>query len=342
MKKFTLLLAIILALGCIGTVAMLQNDEVVEKIVTIFNGNSDPVYNHDNLISILKEQNYDPDEIERAVDRYSNMVVINNPNDKETSLFLEMVSGGKDIVKLLDICDFLCDSPEKFDLLKPMYEYGEEVDFEGRYWLEDAYNYSTDKKQGVLTGGEISTYLNKGLTTDDIRLANILSRKGEMTITEILDEKTTKEWADIYSKLYSDEMSIDTTLFKDEKDGYKIYTVINMAKISNEDVNAIYSRAKENYDSEIASVLQIKETKKQEFKINNAIEYKISDAEEKQLNDRLENLGLPEDELNAVANIFTVKEIEKAAQISEATGYSVVDILNSYELENTWIDEGGI
>lgn len=97
-----------------------------------------------------------------------------------------------------------------------------EYKFYNEYWAEDAYNEITDNKKGVLSVDDVGQYLDKGISLDEINIANILSRKYDGTIYDILDRiENGGDIVDIMNDVYN------TNLF-DEK--YSIPELCEMLK----------------------------------------------------------------------------------------------------------------
>ena len=182
-----------------------------------------------NLASILRSQNLEEDEISKAIEAYARIIMLYNPPKSDINYITNMVKDGYDLLKITEIYDFLTDTNYDITMVKSMYDIGKLVDFEGKYWLEDAFNAATQNKHGVLSSSEINQYHEKGISYDDIRIASIISRKGIMTIHEILEQKANgTNWAEIFSQIYTTS-GIEKEKFKDEKTAEKIidFTVKN-------------------------------------------------------------------------------------------------------------------
>ena len=89
------------------------------------------------------------------------------------------------------ICAYLfwTDTNENIEIVEQMCEYKKNQEFEDDFWEESAFNFITKEKYGVLDLDGIYEYYAKGLVRDDISAANILSRKGVLTISQILDKR---------------------------------------------------------------------------------------------------------------------------------------------------------
>lgn len=122
----------------------------------------------------------------------------------------DMVLDGCDVKTVMDIYQFYQTTNEDVSLVRDIYDLvweGEAITNRDAVF-ENAFNYLTDNKCGVLNRDEIEEYLEKGLSIDDIQQANVLSRKGVMTINEILDKlERGTSWESIVEKISGEKIS---------------------------------------------------------------------------------------------------------------------------------------
>ena len=110
--------------------------------------------------------------------------------EEEYALVRDMVLEGCDVKTVMDIYQFYLTTNEDVSIVRDIYDMvwqGEEITRRSVVF-ENAFNKLTDNKCGVLNGEDIERYLEAGFSVDDIQAANVLSRKGVMTIQEIMSE----------------------------------------------------------------------------------------------------------------------------------------------------------
>jgi len=293
-----------------------------------------------NLASILRSQNLEEDEISKAIEAYARIIMLYNPPKSDINYITNMVKDGYDLLKITEIYDFLTDTNYDITMVKSMYNIGKLVDFEGKYWLEDAFNAATQNKHGVLSSSEINQYHEKGISYDDIRIASIISRKGIMTIHEILEQKANgTNWAEIFSQIYTTS-GIEKEKFKDEKDSVNIYNCIKAAKITQSNVNELYDKTKGQVHEEVAKHIAPKYSKMKAFLSENGFDFKHNNQAIDHVKKKLSAKGLKDQEINKyMMEGFTSKEILRAIDVANDSGISVTDVLNKYKNENIWVSK---
>lgn len=122
-------------------------------------------------------------------------------DSKDSFSFIEnMILSGCDIQTTMDIYQFYLTTNEPIEIVKQIYDMvyvGEKITNRDAVF-ENAFNELTNNKCGVLTKEDVDNYLEKGLSVSDISQANLLSRKGVMTIQEILDANLSgTSWEDL-------------------------------------------------------------------------------------------------------------------------------------------------
>lgn len=148
----------------------------------------DTVYVTENALTALLGSDNSESEAAAALDAVYSMTAEYGMTDEEAAYIANLVNDGYELSWLLDIYTFWTTCDDDISIIKSMYDTAVSNDINGRYWEEDAYNAVTNRRHGELRVDEIMAYLDKGLTVDDIRQANVLSRNKDYTVSGILDE----------------------------------------------------------------------------------------------------------------------------------------------------------
>lgn len=293
-----------------------------------------------NLISIMRSQGLEEDEIAKAMDAYTRIIMLFSPARSDVIYITDMVKEGYDLLKIVSIYDFLTDTNYDIVMVRKIYDIGKLVNFSGKYWIEDAFNAATNKKHGELTVAEINQYTDKGISYDDIKVASIISRKGVMTVKEIMEKKAAGvEWIDIFTTIYGSE-NIDKEKFKDEKNGANILNCVKAAKITQKSVNEIYDRTKGNVIEEVAAHMSLKRDKVKSFMEENKLDIRNNKQAMDRIKQKISEKGLKDQEISQyISDGYTSKEILKATDISKKVNMPVSKVLSKYRSDNIWIGE---
>ncbi len=158
---------------------------------------------------------------------------------KESFSFIEnMILSGCDVQTTMDIYQFYLTTNEPISIVKQIYD----IVFDGEpitnrdVVFENAFNQLTNNKCGVLTEEDVISYLEKGLSVDDITEANILSRKGVMTIQEILDAVLSgTSWEQIVETVSGEKI----TLADNTTDSSSLTYAMSIATLTDEPINTV-------------------------------------------------------------------------------------------------------
>ena len=154
---------------------------------------------------------------------YITFLMENDFSIQEMKYFEKLISNGTSLNGLMSVYNFWTTTSEDFEMIGSLCEY--EYKYTGDHWVENAFNYITSDKTGVLTGDDIKIYYDKGLTYDDIYTANILCRKGNYTIEELLEKRLNGiEWNELFEELEDVEVS------NNYKNGQKILRAVKAKK----------------------------------------------------------------------------------------------------------------
>ncbi len=168
------------------TETQIEDRERKEKIDEVINvENVDEMSKYETFLLAIEGIVDSPVEFNLIVYNYEYLKVAYNLSDEEMDYLYQLVIDGKNPKDIVSICYFWFDTNEDITIIEDIY------DVKWRYktetWIENAFNYVTENKCGVLETEDVNEYIRKGLTEADIVSANILCRKGVLTIQEILD-----------------------------------------------------------------------------------------------------------------------------------------------------------
>lgn len=134
---------------------------------------------------------------------------IYNLNDAEKARFVQWINSGKDVRLLMYIYEFWLTTEEDFSIIEDVYDmFVDSYDPEMRLpsdrdlWFEGLFNFLSGNKYGKLTTDTAEEYLGKGLSLNDIKMAERMSRTGRMNVDEILEKKSAgTKWCDIAAEV---------------------------------------------------------------------------------------------------------------------------------------------
>ena len=162
--------------------------ELADEPEEVIEASDDTVYVTENALTALLNSDKTKSEATGELEAVYSMTTEYGMTDEEAAYIANLVNNGYDLSWLLDIYAFWTTCDDDISIIKSMYDSAVNNDINGRYWEEDAYNIVTNRKHGELSVDEIMAYLDKGLSIDDVRQANVLSRHKDYTISGILDE----------------------------------------------------------------------------------------------------------------------------------------------------------
>lgn len=132
---------------------------------------------------------------------YAYFIIKYNINGNDLKYINSLLENGAPLPCVTSVYKFWLTTGEDISIMADIIDCSD--DFWGNNWIENAFNYLTNNKYGVIENKEeLDEYIRKGLTTEDIYNANILSRKGKKTIQEILKMRIdSKSWSYINKKI---------------------------------------------------------------------------------------------------------------------------------------------
>lgn len=195
-----------------------------------------------------------------------------NMDEEAKELLSQWISEGKDARLLMYIYEFWITTNEDISIIEDVYDifaesYDEDMNLPSNkdLWFEGIFNTLTNNKYGKLTSEEIDEYMNRGLSIDDVKMAERVSRAGKLTVQEILNERVdSKAWSDIAADVYNiPEIGGKTSLEIEN-----IQDILTLTKITNESVASILEKAESASFSELIN----EHFKESRIKANNKLE----------------------------------------------------------------------
>ncbi|MBQ8003041.1 MAG: hypothetical protein IJ297_06330 [Clostridia bacterium] len=169
----------------------------------------------------------------------------------ESFSFVEdMIISGCDPQTTMDIYQFYLTTNEPISIVKQIYDmvYNGEPIVNRDIVFETAFNAITNNKCGVLTEDDVIFYLESGLTIEDIQQANLLSRRGVLTIQKILTERISgTSWEKIVETISDEKIS---SSYKNA-DSTTLTRALNISSVTNQPINTVLSN--ENSDEYFSS-----------------------------------------------------------------------------------------
>ena len=155
-----------------------------------------------NMSEHIKRIETRPEKINDLIYRYTYLIKVYDFSSHQMDYIDSLIYSGAKIDDILSICDFWLDTNYDIDLIGDIYLLRDK--YFGSSWIEDAFNEVTENRHGVLNQSDISDYIDRGVSTLDIKTANVLSRKGVYTIQEILNMRIDGiSWDEILSEIES-------------------------------------------------------------------------------------------------------------------------------------------
>lgn len=209
-----------------------------------------------DMVSVMRSHGYYTDEIRRGITQYANILIKYHLSAEETTYIMEQVNSGRDLSKICELYYFIKNTSLNYSDIGPMYAIGEQNEFSGDYWAENAFDTYTNN-ENTLDKTEILAFLDETIGLEDVQLANILSRRGVKTIREIIgDMKNGTEISEIIAQIYP-EISFSPECFGNITDGFVLLEGIDIAQILKCDINSVIEdgKIKEASRNEVAALL---------------------------------------------------------------------------------------
>ncbi len=351
MKKKIIMIAICLVLGLGGIFyafaannafqeEQLQSQQI-EAIETQTEAKLENVLAQRDMETILRNNGLYEDEVRKNMTKYLETIALYQVPQEHINLFLDRAEQGQDLDKLLDIYRFLFFSSKEYSLIDTIYEEGASSNFCKPYWLEDAFQTVTEYRSGLLQDGEISTYLDQGISLNDMMLANNLSFKGVKTIQQILDQRTAGDsWFSIISSIYP-EAKLKSSKFGEEE-GSVILEHIKLSMINQESPNEVYDK-KEAENGKISKFSQNKLSAKSEAAVkiaaDRALLFTLDNDMIAYAKQKLPSLNEEEIHFYIEEKGYLIREIEKGISIANQERIPLEQAIKSGKSEISEMEE---
>lgn len=283
MKKIIISVLLIFALASGFVVAQkvieqIEDKKIEQELQSLdIEVNPNLLVKQNKALASLKSQMEKGKDVQNAVEAYAYFISVLQPTDSERVYIDNLILKGKDAEALVNIFEFWQDTTEDLSIIEAVYKYMPHPDYPEKYWVDNAFidlaNKGITKNQySNLSYDDVKEYSRKGLSYDELRAADKMSRKGKKQIGEILDKRQEGiSWYEIADSIYS--LSSDETRLADI-DTYKIITDVNevMASIklakkegqkAKEYLNAVMDGKSAVYQLEEAELNKRKEAKEQ-------------------------------------------------------------------------------
>ena len=257
--------------------------------------------------SLASYMGYDTDEKFETFHKTALFMGKYCPTKESFSYVEQMILSGCDPQTTMDIYQFYLTTNENISIVRQIYDmvYFDEPIMNRDAVFEAAFNEITNNKCGVLTKEDISAYLEQGLTIEDILQANVLSRKGVLTIQQILDNIIAgKSWEEIVETISGETISTA----KSTADAATLINAIQVSSATGKTLNAtLLSDEKERLATSTKNTNAILQKKGYwRARTSDNIDTIIKMAEAK---------GITEDKIMSLLN----------------QGYSEIDVINTIE-----------
>ncbi len=190
---------------------------------------------------------YSGDELYDEVETYTLFKARVKPTEEEFDVVYDFISDGMRVSDIAAACRFWETTNDDISVLREICSRNENYDMsKDLYWYEDAYNEITDYVHGVLDEEDVKSYVEKGLTTEDMSIANVLSRKGVYTIKQILKLRlNNRTWIEIFDDVYPYLFNDGIDDYTEITDGRQILHAVYLASWNKTDIYKYLDMLKE-------------------------------------------------------------------------------------------------
>ena len=192
----------------------------------------------------------DMDEIDEDLILFSEWVKTYAPSEEAQKTVAELISSGADVNALISLCIFREDTDKPFSIVEEIYSYAPEDVSEYKdhiIWIESTYNRICNIEDEALTIDEVKAYVEDGISTQDIMIANRISRKGEKNIKDVLEErKSGKSW---YNLIISEDAP-DVAAYE-EIGGNNLLDMKIISSKTGQNIDELLSQSAEMEDGEL-------------------------------------------------------------------------------------------
>ena len=246
---------------------------------------------------------------------------------------------------LEEIYRFWLTCGEDISIIEEIYRTSEEQNLNGRYWVEESYNVATNQAHGVLDVAQVGEYLGKSITRDQISKANVLSRQGVYTITEILDQLLQgKTWSELVNAVYGAGTVPANAVYLDVEGIAKIKKQSGLSPIADvvsdyytfEEASAMQNMYGGNqvirsaYGDGSAALICMPKKQLGEIKLG---EHQKSN---KKTVEDARRAGVSQQELDTLGKEYSADKIYRAQEIGKENNKTATQVLEEYEQDGAW------
>ena len=304
------------------------------------------------VFTSLNQTGKDSGAVYNDIFAYKLLKKLYRPSAEALATIDALLEKGADVAKVIEIYEFWLTTSENASIIAEIYDRSNTI--QDIYWVEDLFNEVTNNRHGVLDRDGINQYLAQGLTTEDIKIANVLCRKGAATITEILDRRAAGEsWPALIAEIidgqagedaYISEM-VSSIQTEQELVNYIYYRAI----FSNASVAAAYSEdieSENNAEEQIAAYRDELVGEVYQELVADGVSPAASSEENQAVDARyrelIEQNGIPSSQIDAMQQEgHTLQSILNASEQSKAEGEPAAVILEQ-EKQELAAQEGGM
>lgn len=295
-----------------------------EKVKSQVIAQTKEVVTKTDLRALLQQQGYYVDEINQGMSSLIRLAALYQLSDAQIGEITTLVQEGYYLAPLMEIFEFTLDTqyPEDFTFIKSLYDCASSMGYLGeRHWVEDAFNSVTNYQHGVLSEEEIAYYVAQGITTEDISAANAMSRKGILTIKQILDQRVSgAQWADIGAQIYEKEGASAQSLSACESlyDVYDCAVLASVAELSVDEVAQNRAQAEQILgQKQIAGYALL-----DELQVYTGVTDEVLEEAEQKIP------AVPKEEIETyLKEGYTIRQIQEGQSEAAANGAALEDVL---------------
>ncbi len=216
----SLLAAAAVTAAAAGTYSALTQPKAQQPGVQITAQRSAAVGEYTDPIYTYLAQHYTGEELYTKVDAYASLKVSQQPTEQEITYMEGLLESGSPLEAVLDAYQFWMTTNADLSMVGQIAAAYQPEFVEVSYWAEEVYD-SLTNNQNTLSVEEVKAYIQQGVSSEEILLANELSRKNVYTIQQILSERQQeKSWFDIVATIY-DNLQHPLSVAENKKDSYR-------------------------------------------------------------------------------------------------------------------------
>ena len=146
-------------------------------------------------------------------DTFTELITDYYMTNEEQQYLAGLMSQGYEAKWLAEIFEFYITCCEDKEVIQEIYDIAIEKGYADKFWVEEAYNDATDDVHGVLDSEEMNEYLYvDGIEIEDVKAANVLSRRGVYTIQQLLTKRQEgKSWSTLIDEVYQSDLPDNIT-----------------------------------------------------------------------------------------------------------------------------------